>query len=364
MNHLLKFLCKHCYNLTLLDIPFTRDNINNETIFNMIELLSYKGSNGRSKLNDLKELFYADSVVHKKDIYLALSNNNICNLTLLHNEGFSFINSLSQFITLQKKLKHIILCENLYGTVFYHIDRECNYNIVFNSLSTQSESLQTLEFKYVSFENINENALNSLCLLKNIKGLKLYECKRIDSNLISWAKNLTNLEVFEFVKGYFPIISEEFLIQLIQSSSNTLTKLIIYYGRRERQLAQLFRQIPIYLRSLIHLDLPKTYPDELISIFGSCTKLIYLSIVLSDDGLWEVYLSNLGKFIPKNLQKIQFKEIDRYIFSSKALRNFFEDCKYNNGKLKYLEIKGTFNFGQHYFNVAKEFDIELIQIVG
>ncbi|PKK70639.1 hypothetical protein RhiirC2_746078 [Rhizophagus irregularis] len=68
---------------------------------------------------------------------------------------------------------------------------------------------------------------------------------------------------------------------------------------------------------------------------------------------------NLGNFIPKNLQKIIFKEINAYILSGKALKCFFEDCRNNNGNLKYLEIKGKFIFGQHYFDIAKEFDIEL-----
>ncbi|RIA80550.1 hypothetical protein C1645_838505 [Glomus cerebriforme] len=356
IDHLLKFLCKHCNNITVLDTTKNKGN----NIFNMIELLTYKGSNGRSKLNDLKELYYADSVVHKKDIYLTLSNNNICNLTLLYNEGFSFINSLSQFISLQKKLKHIILSENLYEPIIYDTNQHySNKNTVFNSLSTQSKSLQTLEFKYLLFSSINQDALNSLRLLENIRELKLYECMGVNDKLIPWAKSLTKLEVFEFVTYHSPSISEEFLIQLIQSSSNTLIKLIVNYGRRERQRTQLFKQIPTYLKSLVHLDLPKTYPDELISIFGSCTKLIYLGIILPDFKLWIITFKNLGKFIPKNLQKIRFNGMNNSIFNCNELKSFLEGCVNNGKNLKYLEIIGKCELDKKYFDIAEEFGIIL-----
>ncbi|CAB4481346.1 unnamed protein product [Rhizophagus irregularis] len=351
INHLLKYILKHCNNLTVLDLPFIIRN--NEIGFDMIKSLIYEDYIGKNKLRNLKEL-YANSVVkdnEKKDLYLVLSNN-IWNLNLLYNEGFKSVDSLCRFISLQKNLKHIILSE--YVCEFERGYRD--YNSVFNSLSTQCESLQILEFKYLTF---NENSLGSLCLLKNIKELKIYECKGIEDNLISWAKNLSKLEVFEFVKCYNSIVSEEFLIQLIETSSNTLLKLIISYKRKGKQLTQLYKHISIYSNSLIYLDLPKIYPDELIKIFESCIKLVYICTILSDDGDWEMSFRNLGKFIPKNLQKIIFKEINAYILSGKALKCFFEDCRNNNGNLKYLEIKGKFIFGQHYFDIAKEFDIEL-----
>ncbi|PKY49438.1 hypothetical protein RhiirA4_405450, partial [Rhizophagus irregularis] len=174
-------------------------------------------------------------------------------------------------------LQHIILSENKRDSVVYAINRlfgddniDNNYNIVFNSLSTQSETLKILEFKYIPFNKINEKALNSLCLLKNIRVLKLYKCREIYDNLNSWAKNLTRLEVFEFVAYYIPTISEGFLVQLIQSSSKTLTKLVLHYKREHNQV---FQHIPFYSHLLIHLELPKIFPDELILIFKSCTKL-------------------------------------------------------------------------------------------
>lgn len=354
IKHLLKYILKHCNNLTVLDLPFIIRN--NEIRFDMIESLIYEDYIGKNKLRNLKEL-YANSVIQnnkKKDLYLALSNN-ICNLNLLYNEGFNSVDSLCRFISLQKNLKHIILSEYVCESERGYRD----YNSVFNSLTTQCESLQILEFKYLTLVNVNENSLRSLCLLKNIKELKIYECKGIEDNLISWTKNLLKLEVFELVNGYNSIVSEEFLIQLIKTSSNTLLKLIISYKRKGKQLTQLYKHISIYSNSLLYLDLPKIYPDELIKIFESCIKLVYICTVLSDDRSWEVCLRNLGNFIPKNLQKIIFKEINTYIFSSKTLKCFFEDCRNNNGNLKYLEIKGKFNFGQHYFDVAKEYDIKL-----
>ncbi|GBC08574.1 hypothetical protein RclHR1_08230005 [Rhizophagus clarus] len=358
INYLLKYILEHCNDLKILDLPFIIRN--NKIIFDMIESLIYEDYNGKNKLKNLKEL-YANSVNEKKDLYPVLSKN-ICNLNLLYNEGFDSVNSLCRFISLQKNLKHIILSESVICDI-NNLERR-DYNSVFNSLSTQCESLQALEFKYLSFININENSLKSLCSLKNIKELKLNECKGIGDNLISWAKNLSNLEVFEFAKGYHSIVSEEFLIQLIKASSNTLRKLVISDKRRGKQLSQLYKQISIYSNSLMYLDLPKIYPDELIKIFESCVKLVYICTILSEDGGWEMNIRELGNFIPKNLQRIKFKEINEYIFSSKALKYFFENCRYHNGKLKYLELKGSFTFGQHWFDVAKEFDIELkIQIL-
>jgi hypothetical protein len=89
--------------------------------------------------------------------------NNIRNLNLLHNEGNNSIKkakSLSQFISLQKELKHIILIYNNNGDY---------YNIVFESLPTQSENLQILNMRRIPFDKINGKMLNSLCLIKNIK---------------------------------------------------------------------------------------------------------------------------------------------------------------------------------------------------
>jgi hypothetical protein len=352
INHLLKYILKHGNNLTALELLFIKRN--NEIICDVIESLIYEDDKGKNKLKNLKEL-YAYSINQKRDLYLALSNNT-CNLNLLYNEGFSSVDSLCRFISLQKNLKHIILSEYVLDNINHEYHRR-DYNSVFNSLTTQCDSLQTLEFKYLTFVNINENSLRSLSLLKNIKNLKIYDCKGIEDNLISWTKNLTKLEVFEFVEGHHSIISEEFLIQIIKVSSNTLIRLVINYKRRGKQFTQLYKQISIYSNSLKYLDLPKIYPDELIKIFESCIRLVHICTSLSDDGCWEMIIRNL--IIPKNLQKIIFKEIDDYIFSSKALKLFFENCRNNDGNLKYLEIKGKFHFGEQYFDVAKEFDIKI-----
>jgi hypothetical protein len=100
-------------------------------------------------------------------------------------------------------------------------------------------------------------------------------------------------------------------------------------------------------------------PSELISVFKSCSQLIYFSTTLSGGEVWEDDLKILGEFIPKNLQKIQLLEMDSFLFSSKTLRCFFKGCVNNEGKLKCLEVKGKFNFGPNYCNVAKEFGIQL-----
>ena len=108
MNHLIKFICKHCKNLTTLE--FSVGIKNNDDI---IKLLTFKDCNEKSKLCDLKELYYSQYNNNLENNFY-FSPNNICNLNLLYiyiNEVNTVekANSLSQFISLQKKLKHLIL---------------------------------------------------------------------------------------------------------------------------------------------------------------------------------------------------------------------------------------------------------------
>ena len=89
MNHLIKFICKHCCNLTMLEFP-----------------LSMK---------------------------------------------FSDVISLSQFtssISLQNKLQHIILLKGNFG---WNTPNLTDYSNVFNLLLTQSVCLRTLEFEGLPF---------------------------------------------------------------------------------------------------------------------------------------------------------------------------------------------------------------------
>ncbi|PKK78398.1 hypothetical protein RhiirC2_843522 [Rhizophagus irregularis] len=231
MKYFVEYLCKHCDNLTTLDFPFAISN--DDLSDNIINLLTFNYDNGINKLTNLKELscvynevfnedINKDSGKLPKDIYLALSNN-ICNLNLLYNESMGppfEANSLSKFISLQKNLQYIVLSETKYSSIFCDYFAPYKYNVSFNSLSTQSKSLQVLDFRYFDFSGINEEALNSLCLLKNIKKLKLNNCK-IYYNLNYWAKNLTKLEVLEFYDNDISLNSAKFLTQLFQSSPNT-----------------------------------------------------------------------------------------------------------------------------------------------
>src|SRR5581483_8730836 len=157
MNYFLKFLGKHCNNLTLLKFPFGME--------------------------------------------------------------YSKIIQFSQFITsftlYQRKLKHIVL-----SGIMMPIRRrngKSDYCNELNLLSSQSESLQILEFEYLSFCNIDKKDLNLLCSIKNIKELKFNGCKGLN-RLDFWAKNLTKLKIFKMSDHQKN--SKSFLTQLFQSSSN------------------------------------------------------------------------------------------------------------------------------------------------
>ncbi|PKK77449.1 hypothetical protein RhiirC2_844318 [Rhizophagus irregularis] len=390
MNYFVKFLCKNLNNLTILEFPFTMKNND------IIELLTIKDCNGKSKLSDLKELYYINSYISRdsnnninnnnnnnnnnnlnneillpKSLYFTLTNT-ICNLNLLYNKRIKTIeeaNYLSQFISIQKNLKHIILSENRYYLLFYSLDRlfysnsDNKYNIVLSSLSTQSESLQILEFKNLYFGDINTNVIKSLSLLKNIRILKLYKCRKINDNLHSWAKNLSKLEIFELVERYYTNISEDFLIQLIHSSSNTLIKLVINYERVEKQGIRLFQNFPTLLISLKYLELPKIFLNELIFILKSCIKLNFLSIILSNDDLFEENLKNLANFLPKTLKRIRFRETNCSIISINSLNYFLFESILNSGcNLKYLEFNDSNGFDQDYINLTKHYGVELVKI--
>ncbi|GBC08260.1 hypothetical protein RclHR1_00080037 [Rhizophagus clarus] len=360
INQLAKSLCENCNNnLTRLDFTFTNKNNNIKFLNSIIEPLTFNYCDEKNKLTNLKELYYNNHHDNKIDIYSTFSNH-IHNLNLLHNEGNNSIekaNSLSRFISLQKKLKHLILSENsMYN------DHGDYYNIVFESLPTQNENLQILNLRSIPFDKINEKALNSLCLLKNIKELRLHYCIADMNNLIPWAKDLKGLEVFEFL-SYYDIGFENLVNQIIRSSSATLKKLIIDYHRKNKQdYKSLYQQIPIHLKSLIYLDLPEICPDELILIFKLCTRLVYLGIMLSNDASWRTKIKNLGESIPKNLRKIQFKDRFVSIFKVNHLKCFFEECLKNDSELKYLEIIDNSEIDQKYHDIANKFGIKLIYI--
>ncbi|RIA96294.1 hypothetical protein C1645_815614 [Glomus cerebriforme] len=335
MKQLLTFICKNCNNLTILEFSFPLRNDNY-----IIEI--FKDCNEKSKLSNLKELYYTSAInyISQHDNNFFPSNNvYYLNLLYVNIAGLSTenINLLSQFISSQKKLQHFVLSKiEITETVNQHtsalawnfnnlLDNFKNYENLINSLSTQSESLQILEFMNLELNIINKQVLNSLCLLKNIRKLKIYRCDKIN-DLHFWVKNLKKLEVFEIVISGFSIITKSTLIQLIQliqSFSSNLTKLVITYIRRINNLTQLYQQIPIYLHSLIHLELPTISTSELISIFKSCTKLVYLKVLLLDDKLSEEILRNLGKFAPKTLKRIHFRKLLGHSKIPLQLMNFF-----------------------------------------
>ena len=118
MNHLIKFICKHCRNLTMLEFP------------------------------------------------LAMKLGNVINLS-------QFISSIS----LQNKLQYIILK----GNFGWDVPDLTDYRDAFNLLLLRSINLRALEFDSLSFDGMDENVLNFLCSLKNIRELKFHYCYKVDN---------------------------------------------------------------------------------------------------------------------------------------------------------------------------------------
>ena len=125
------------------------------------------------------------------------------------------------------------------------------------------------------------------------------------------------------------------VVQRIYWSASTLFK-----------LPDVYQQIPLYLHSLIHLEIPIIYPTELIPIFKSCPQLIYLNLTLNDDK----NLKSLGGFIPKKLRRINFM-LENKVDFRESLRCFLEEYHANNsasGLLKCLEFKHKHEFCDEY----------------
>src|SRR5581483_4196121 len=112
-----------------------------------------------------------------------------------------------------------------------------------------------------------------------------------------------------------------------------------------------------------HLELPKIFPNELIYLLKFFNPLTYLSLILSHYGLFENNFKNLGKFLPKTLKRIQFREMDCSMISSISLSYFLEESILNGGcNLKYLEFTECEWFGKIYVDIAKKFGVELVKI--
>ncbi|GBC08427.1 hypothetical protein RclHR1_00810019 [Rhizophagus clarus] len=375
MNHLIKFICKHCDNLSILEFSSGMKNDNN-----LIKLLTSNDSNGKNKLNKLKELYYYNVDYRSVDNLYLTSLDNVCNLKLfyLFNGKINTIektHSLSQFISSQKNLQHVILSAGgeqiddldqnignigavrIFMNLLSKAGKPYYVNNFINSLSTQSESLQVLEFRCLATKLIDNEVLNSLNSLKNIRELKFYKCENIDDFYL-WIKGLKKLEAFEITMGHSKI-SEINLIQLTQSFPSQLNKLIIIDDYSKSNFTQLFQQIPLYLHSLTHLVLPKIFLSELLSILKSCTELIYLGVILANE-LQEENLINLGESVPKTLRRIKFKRIQS-IISMELLNYFLEAYAINGGTLKYLELDYCNNYNGNYSKVNEQHGIQIIE---
>ncbi|GBC04675.1 hypothetical protein RclHR1_05800002 [Rhizophagus clarus] len=376
MDNLIKFICKHCNNLTTLEFSFLIRNDDD-----IIKLLTLKGHNGESKLSNLKELYYPRHILYSQNINILNSFylsplNNVHNLKLLYvcKDGFNSDTKarlLSKFISSQKMLQHFILSGTIKYENEYNFDNEevlanffnkllyndnNDYSFIINSLTTQSETLQILEF--IDLGNIIIN-LNSLQSFKNIRKLKLDKC--MINDLHYWLMDLKNLKVFEITK-YDTTESSLFkLIQSIQSITSNLAKLIINDECEFNDYTELYKQIPLYLYSLTHLKLPHILVLELIPIFNSCTNLVYLSVVLLEEET--EMLNRLGKSVPKTLKRIQFRKLlgtSRISAPYELLEAFLEACVNNGSILKYVEYECK-DLEKSNDNVTERYGIKVIK---
>ncbi|CAB4390428.1 unnamed protein product [Rhizophagus irregularis] len=292
MNQFVKFLFNNCNNLEILEFPyFPKFNVFNNVITSLIST----NNNGNNKIAKLRE-FHFKNHSNLKPISQILStiSKNSYNIKFLYNEDInnSYVaNHLSHLISKQNNLRYLILSKSINRLDSPNLPNVENIeDCIFKSLYIQRDSLKVLELKNFCFANMDQNALNSLSMLENLSELKLINCSyimAIKSNLIYWAKNLTKLETMEFKPAIISNpetqqteldIPEDFLIRLFESSSRTLTKLVLEY--EYDQNIKITRNIHLLLRSLAYLVIPETY--ELNSILHSCHKLVYVLILTNN----------------------------------------------------------------------------------
>jgi hypothetical protein len=293
MNHFVKFLFKSCNNLEILEFPYFVKS--NELLNNIITSLIATANNGNNKLTKLGEFRFKNHPSMKpiSQIFSTLSNISF-NIKFLYNEDIHnsvAANYLSHLIRKQNNLHHLILSKSVNRLDIPNIPNVENIeDCIFKSLYTQRDSLKVLELKNFCLANMDQNALNSLSMLENIRELKLINCSyvmAIKSNLIYWATNLTKLDTLEFKPAIITDpetqqteldIPEDFLIRLFESSSRTLTKLVLEYGHDQN--IRVTGHIHL-LRSLSYLVIPKTHA-LLKSIRYSCPKLVYVLLITTD----------------------------------------------------------------------------------
>ncbi|CAB5217520.1 hypothetical protein RhiirA5_410413 [Rhizophagus irregularis] len=367
MKEFVKFFCENCHDSS--SILELHELLQRDIYYTAIESLPPK------KLSGLKELYGEDILQYVIEcptrprsgiIYLYKNLLPITNLTLFGNKAINSkrqANYLSHFISSQNKLQHIILSEGELSMLNNQrkVISERYYNIVLPSLAVHKEWLVKLEFRNIHFgEVLDQGTVNSLASIENIKELKLIKCNILEGDLIQWARSINKLEIFEFEALDYPTlyIPEKFLEILFQNSSQTLVKLLLNYKRNYNQDSNILRKISQYLHNLTYLYLPTLSSRELLPVFVKCQKLIYISFGLT----YNTYnLKELGEYVPKFLQFIQFRDFRDMndILPNDALK-FFLQKSVENGRLKYLEIKGNGNLPQEYFRFTKEIGIQLI----
>ncbi|CAG8509691.1 3292_t:CDS:1 [Funneliformis caledonium] len=377
INHLVKYLSEFCNNLTILEIKLFTLHDKNVHIKPMETLLNYFFDDSKeNKLAGLKHLYCAISgnartqlmtkeVSNLSKFYANLSSSTK-NLESLHNGKIISLeqaNALSSLISSQKRLKSITLSEEDFLHSFIRTDNDQvfeMYNVVFNTLITQSVWLEKLEFTLISFQYISQESLESLCSLKNLKELKIKSCKFLE-RLQVWPKYLSRLEVFDYTPIIHPQshIDADWLKQIFQYTSNSLKKLVLDYKREFGQALQVTKLIALHLHSLNHLVLPKLYPTELITILKSCTELVYISIGLLEGGQWDQNLPSIGKLIPISVQKIQFREFHPMVVNSITFENFLKGCINKGGQLHSVEMTGKYKLDQKYSDIAKQFGVKV-----
>ncbi|GBC08571.1 hypothetical protein RclHR1_08230002 [Rhizophagus clarus] len=290
MIRFVKFLFKNCNNLEILEFPYSPKS---KELFNdVITSLVTTNINGNNKITKLREFHFKNypNMRITSQIFSILSKNSF-NMNFLYVEDIHntvAANYLSHLIRRQNNLRHLILSKTM-----NRLDLPNQPNVeyiedcIFKSLYTQRDSLRTLELKNLCFANMDQNALNSLSMLENVRELKLIKCSyimAIKTNLIYWAKNLTKLETLEFKPAIITDpetqqteldIPEEFLIRVFDSSSLSLKKLVLEY--EYDQNIKITGHIHLLLRSLTYLVIPETY--ELKSILNFCSKLVYVLII-------------------------------------------------------------------------------------
>ncbi|RGB29638.1 hypothetical protein C1646_818383 [Rhizophagus diaphanus] len=319
-KHKRKILEREIYKLI-----FSRCNYTKYFHWNTDKKL-YHYPNAKTFFSNLRSIEFDFKVVTSKTLFkLSDICRNITNLEI--NECDEDVPGLVSFIKMQKNLHS--LCINF-------DDIEENYTLLSNIIKKKATTLKKLIIQPIiilispifipSLTNIQYLALNN-------------ECGELYESVEKWREwehylNMSSFPNLKYLETLY--IPSDITCLIIKKSSMNISEININhsiesndYQSENKKLIKVISSCCQNLRRLT-MNVDQKNLNEMCTIFSNCKKLekIYLTtnVIILPNG--DELLKVLNKVSPTNLQEFLF--LDKWNFSLKGLKEFFENWKLKN----------------------------------